>query len=104
MAREQDQFLEVVNRDTAQARWWAVIAPEPLPGEWVPLSHALGRVLADDVAAAVDVPSFDRSNVDGFALRAAESFGAAEETPRTFRLNAEDIATGVVPQLNVEPG
>ena len=47
----------------------------------MPLAAALGRVLAEDVVAAVDVPSFDRSNFDGFAVRAADTYGAAEERP-----------------------
>lgn len=104
MAHEQDQFLNVVDRDTAERRWWDAIHPEPLGPEVVPLATALGRVLADDVAADVDVPAFDRSNVDGYALRAEETYGAAEETPRRLRLNPEELATGVVPRRPVMPG
>jgi putative molybdopterin biosynthesis protein len=104
MPRDQEQFLDVVDRDTAERRWWGVIRPEVLGAERVPLGSALGRVLAADVLADVDVPGFDRSNVDGFALRAEETFGAAEEDPRSFRLNAEELATGVVPRLEVTPG
>ncbi|MBY0397944.1 MAG: molybdopterin biosynthesis protein, partial [Thermoleophilia bacterium] len=97
MAREQDQFLEVVDRDAAERRWWEAVRPAPLAGEAVPLSEALGRVLADDVAAEVDVPAFDRSNVDGYALRAEETYGASEDAPRRLALNPDEIATGVVP-------
>jgi putative molybdopterin biosynthesis protein len=104
VAREQEQFLDVVDRDTAESRWWAAIRPEVGPGESVPLSEALGRVLSEDVAADVDVPAFDRSNVDGYALRAESSFGAAEESPRRFRLNPEEIPTGRVPCLAVAHG
>src|SRR5512135_1074552 len=104
MVHEQDQFLNVVDRDTAERRWWDAIHPEPLGPEVVPLATALGRVLADDVAADVDVPAFDRSNVDGYALRAEETYGAAEETPRRLRLNPEELATGVVPRRPVMPG
>ena len=104
MAHEQDQFLNVVDRDTAERRWWDAIHPEPLGPEVVPLATALGRVLADDVAADVDVPAFDRSNVDGYALRAEETYGAAEETPRRLRLNPEELATGVVPRRSAMPG
>ena len=56
------------------------------------------------MVAPVDVPGFDRSNIDGYAVRAADTFGASEEEPRRLRLNAEMIATGVVPALQVEPG
>ena len=49
-----------------------------LQAESVALAEALTRVLAHDVVAAVDAPPFDRSNVDGFALRAADTVGAGE--------------------------
>lgn len=101
---EQDQFLTVLDRDTAERRWWDAMRPTPLGTEEVRLADALGRVLAEDVFAAVDVPGFDRSNVDGFALRAEEALGATEEAPRGFRLNGEVLATGVVPRGAVAPG
>jgi putative molybdopterin biosynthesis protein len=104
MAREQEQFLDVVDRDTASRRWWAAVRPEPLAAEVVPLGEALGRVLGEDLAAEVDVPSFDRSNMDGYALRAGDTYGASEEAPSRLRLNGEEIVTGVVPRLTVEPG
>jgi putative molybdopterin biosynthesis protein len=104
MPHEQDQFLEVVDRDEAARRWRAATPPRPLGVELVPLAQALGRVLAEDVVAQVDVPAFDRSNVDGFAVRAEETFGAGDETPRRLRLNAEQLATGIVPRFPVEPG
>ena len=56
-----------------------------LGAEAVPLADALGRVLAEDVRAGVDVPGFDRSNMDGFAVRAADTFGATEEAPVRLR-------------------
>jgi putative molybdopterin biosynthesis protein len=104
MAREQEQFLDVVDRDTAERRWWSALRPEVLGAEEVPLASALGRVLARDVLAEVDVPPFDRSNVDGFAVQAQDTFGAAEETPRALRINSEELATGRMPGQTVEPG
>ena len=97
----QQQFLEVLDRDEAERRWLAVIDVAPLEAEVVRLDRALGRVLAEDVRAGVDVPGFDRSNMDGFALRASDSYGASEDKPVRLRLNAETIATGVVPALEV---
>ena len=76
----QDQFLEVIDRDEAERRFLAAIDCRPLGAEEVALDDALGRVLAADVVAAVDVPSFDRSNYDGYALRAADTYGAQEES------------------------
>ncbi|MFQ5845804.1 MAG: molybdopterin-binding protein, partial [Planctomycetota bacterium] len=99
----QEQFLDVVSRDEAE-RFRAAIDLDPLEAEPVPLDRALGRVLGSDIRAGVDVPGFSRSNVDGYAVRAADTYGAAEEAPRRLRLNAEVVATGVVPRIEVEPG
>jgi len=100
----QDQFLEVIDRDEAERRFRRVVRGTPLGEELVPLGEALGRVLAGDVVATVDVPSFDRSNFDGFAVRAADTFGATEEVPRQLRLLPETIPTGHVPRLEIQPG
>jgi putative molybdopterin biosynthesis protein len=103
-AFQQQQFLEVIDRDEAERRFRAVLDLRPLEAETVPLSGALGRVLAEDVVAPLDVPSFDRSNVDGFAVQAADTFGASEDRPRTLRLNAETLPTGVAPRETVATG
>src|SRR5439155_13199370 len=76
---QQEQFLEVIDRDEAERRFRAVLNLQPLEAEEIPLAEALNRVLAGDVPAPVDVPGFDRSNVDGFAVRAEDTFGAEEE-------------------------
>lgn len=101
-AAAQDQFLEVIDRDTAMQRFLSPLQLQPLGGEVVTLSESLGRILAEDVRAEVDVPAFDRSNVDGFAVRAADTFGATDETPRRVRLNTEVLSPGVEPQRSVE--
>ena len=101
---KQQQFLDVLDRDEAEQRWREVIRVAPGASEAVPLDSALGRVLALDIHAEVDVPGFDRSNMDGFAVRAADTFGASEEEPRHLRLNDETIPTGVAPQVEVAPG
>ena len=91
---KQQQFLDVLDRDEAELRWHAVIEPVRLDAESVPLAEALGRVLAEDVRSPVDVPGFDRSNMDGFAVRAEDTYGASEEEPVRLRLNSETIPTG----------
>jgi putative molybdopterin biosynthesis protein len=103
-AARQEQFLEVVSAEEAAARFSARIDRSPLPGECVALAAALGRVLAHDVIAPVDAPPFDRANVDGFALRAADTTGAGEASPRQLALNAEVIACGHAPSIEVRPG
>src|SRR5262249_30762605 len=61
-------------------------------------------VLALDVIAPVDVPGFDRSNVDGFAVRAQDTFGATEDRPRRLRLGAEALTPGMLPRQSVNAG
>jgi putative molybdopterin biosynthesis protein len=100
----QQQFLDVIDRDEAERRFHAALDLRPLGPEDVPLQEALGRVLAADVVALMDVPSFDRSNFDGYAVRAADTYGAGEEDPRRLRLLDEVLATGVVPRQAVGPG
>lgn len=99
----QAQFLEVVSRDEAEARFRKHLRLEPLGTESVPLNAALHRTLAEDIVAPEDVPGFDRSNVDGFAVRAADTAGATEEQPRRLRLNPEVLFPGIVPQDAVSP-
>ena len=67
------------------------------------LEAALGRVLAEDVVAEVDVPAFDRSGVDGFAVRAADLDGAGAERPACCG-STREIACGVEPRHPVGPG
>ena len=69
----------------------------------MPLSQALGRVLARAVVADVDVPGFDRSSVDGFAVRSHDTVGATEREPKVLALNSEILTPGMVPQLTVVP-
>src|SRR5262245_17244918 len=103
-AARQEQFLEVVSAEEARARFARHIDLAPLGGERVPLDAALTRVLAADVIAPIDVPPFDRSNVDGFALRAADTTGASDTAPRRLRLNGEVIVCGHAPGLAVAAG
>ncbi|MGB0619108.1 MAG: molybdopterin biosynthesis protein [Myxococcota bacterium] len=104
MSRPQQQFLEVLDRDEAEARWREVVGGAALGSETVGLADALGRVLAEDVRASVDVPGFDRSNMDGFAVRASDTFGVAEEEPVRLKLNDEVLATGIEPKIEVIEG
>jgi putative molybdopterin biosynthesis protein len=101
---EQDQFLQVLDRDEAERRFRAALTLVPRDTDTVPLDAALGRVLAVDVRSPVDVPSFDRSNVDGFAVVAEDTYEASEEHPRAVRLGGEEIHTGVVPTSIVRRG
>jgi putative molybdopterin biosynthesis protein len=103
-AARQEQFLDVVSAEEARARFESHLDLTPLGAETVALAGALARVLLYDVVAAVDAPPFDRSNVDGFALRAADTIGAGDSAPKFFTLNTEVIASGHAPALEVKPG
>jgi putative molybdopterin biosynthesis protein len=103
-AARQEQFLEVVSADEARRRFEARVDRTPLAAESAPLAAALTRVLAADVIAAVDAPPFDRSNVDGFAVRAADTAGASDGARKRFVLNTEVIACGVEPAIEVASG
>ena len=101
---EQDQFLTILSREDALARFEAALFPRAIPSETRPLADALGCALAEDIVAPIDVPPFDRSNVDGFAVRSADLASAGEATPVRVVLNDEVIACGVAPARPVLPG
>lgn len=101
---KQEQFLLVLDRDEAEARWNAALDLDRLGAETIEIESALGRVLAAEVRAPVDVPSFDRSNMDGFAVRAEDTYGASELEPVRLRRNDETIPTGVSPRQAVGRG
>lgn len=103
-AARQEQFLDVVSRDDAEARFRRHLRMEPLGEELVPLAAARGRVLARDVVAPLDVPGFDRASVDGFAVRADDTIEASDAQPVLLRLNTELLTPGVAPTQAVEPG
>jgi molybdenum cofactor synthesis domain-containing protein len=71
--------------------------------ERVRLVDANGRVAAVDVQSTRDVPPFSRAGMDGFAVRAEDTFGASRYEPKTLRV-IEKVYTGMVPTLTVEAG
>ncbi|MET3840331.1 molybdenum cofactor synthesis domain-containing protein [Bradyrhizobium sp. OAE829] len=101
---DQDQFLIILSREEALARFEAALFPRAVPGERWALADALGCALAEDVVAPIDVPPFDRSNVDGFAVRSADLASAGEATPARMMLNDEVIACGTAPTRPVLSG
>ena len=64
--------------------------------ERVPLRDATGRVIATPPAATIDVPPFDRAAMDGYAVRAEDTFGAGKYDPKVLRC-VEKVYTGQVP-------
>jgi molybdopterin molybdotransferase len=63
----------------------------PLGEETLPLQRATGRILSEDIVSPEDLPGFYRSSMDGYAIRARDSFGARESLPAMFEVIGEVI-------------
>ncbi len=79
------------------------MAGEPLPAHDIPLDEALGRVLASPVIAARDLPPWDNSAMDGYAIQSADVAAAREDTPAQLRVIGE-VAAGSAPDVAVSTG
>jgi len=75
----------------------------PVDTEMVATHQATGRVLAESVSAAEDLPGFSRSTMDGYALRAASTFGSSEANPAYLMVTGA-VSMGTVPSTTVGPG
>ncbi|NJE53638.1 gephyrin-like molybdotransferase Glp [Thermococcus sp. 21S9] len=94
-------FLKVVPLEKALE----VIDSFPLEPEVerVPLGEALGRVLAEDIVSPINVPPFDRATVDGYAVRAEDTFMASESEPVRLKVIGE-VNAGDSPDFELKPG
>ena len=73
------------------------------PGETVSLGAAYGRVPDGEIVARDPLPGFDRSSVDGYAVRAADTFGASESIPAYLRVVGA-VRMGIAASVEVSPG
>jgi len=87
----------------AQQKLIASIAEISLATETVPLEVAFGRVLADEVQADEDLPLHPRSTMDGFAVKAADTFGASDSMPCYLEVRGE-VLMGEAPDFELAPG
>ncbi|PSP85762.1 molybdopterin biosynthesis protein [Halobacteriales archaeon QS_6_64_34] len=98
---DRREFRDLASPEEARA---VVGALDIDPGtETVALADASGRVLAERVDATLDVPGFDRASMDGYAVRARDTFGAGEATPETLELVGA-VHAGEKPAVTVDPG
>ena len=74
-----------------------------LDPEAKPILDALGQVVAEDIISAIDIPPLDNTAMDGYAVRAADTHGASEQSPVTLRVVGE-LAAGYLFDGTVEPG
>ncbi len=95
-------FRELVSVEEAKRRLFDKIKIEPKVEE-VPLIEACGRILAEDYYSGVDVPPFDRATMDGYAVRAEDTFGAEEDDPVALRVVGK-VEAGEVPNVEVKRG
>lgn len=74
-----------------------------LDTEYVNVYNLNGRILAEDIVAGFDIPRFDRAAMDGYAVRAEDTFGASINNPIMLEL-AGSVEIGETPEIEVEPG
>lgn len=93
----------VVSREEALKALDGQLVIPPLAVEELPLSNILSRVLARDILSPFDQPAFDRSTMDGYAVRSADTFGAAESRPALLAV-VGDILMGTMPDRAIGKG
>ncbi len=94
-------FRKLVSFHEAKQILKRSFSPKPVGVEKVFLSKAHNRILAKDILSPIDVPPFDRSTVDGYAVKAADTFGADEDHPITLKLCGH-VTIGAPPNVVVE--
>lgn len=75
----------------------------PLPSETVDISEAYGRTLSEDIVSPVDMPGFMRSSMDGYALRAKDTFGASQNSPAYLKLIGQ-VNVGELASMKITEG
>lgn len=96
------EFLQLLPPDEALTRLIQNLSLHPAPEE-VETAAALGRVTTTGIVAGNPLPSFARSTVDGFALRAADTHGASESLPAYLKV-AGEVLMGGTPDFSLAPG
>ena len=82
-------FLRLQSLEQAKAILWQNLSDVRLNIENLETRQALGRVLAEDIISPEDSPAFNRSTVDGFAVRAADTYGVSDALPAYLKLVGE---------------
>ncbi|MEM2319446.1 MAG: molybdopterin-binding protein [Candidatus Bathyarchaeia archaeon] len=96
-------FRKLLTLEEARRTIWEHFEAKPLGVEEIPILKAFGRILAEDVTATLDVPPFNRSTVDGYAVKAEDTFGAEENRPVKLRLRGT-VSVGEMPKISVNKG
>ncbi|NLW21663.1 MAG: molybdopterin molybdotransferase MoeA [Tissierellia bacterium] len=96
-------FFDVISVKEARERLMENFKAYQFETEEIPLLEATNRVLAEDVYSNIDVPEFNRSTVDGYAIKSKDSYGANESIPSLFNILGE-VNMGEVPEYEVKTG
>ncbi|MEM3754169.1 MAG: molybdopterin molybdotransferase MoeA [Candidatus Bathyarchaeia archaeon] len=96
-------FKETIKVEDALNRFFNEFKDKKLDSELIDLKDALNRVLAEDIISKVDIPPFDRSAVDGYALKAENTYGASEDNPIRLKLLGR-IEAGDKPSIEIHEG
>jgi len=96
-------FRKLLSFDEAKKLLEQSFSPKPVGVEQVSISKAHEQVLAHDVVAPLNIPSFTRSTVDGYAVKAVDTFGASEDKPVSLKFCGH-VAIGESPSVVVEKG
>jgi molybdopterin molybdotransferase len=97
------EFLELVPPDEALQHWLAHLPDYALDTELIDTSLAVGRVTAEPVIASYPLPSFTRSAMDGYAVRAADTYGASDSLPAYLSLVGE-VPMGAMTDITLQAG
>jgi molybdopterin molybdotransferase len=93
-------FAKLTNVDEALSIFLETLKPKKSEAIKVSIEEALSRVTAKDVLAPVDLPPFDRSAVDGYAVKAQDTFEASQFKPKTLQITSEDgVSEGKAKQI-----
>lgn len=93
-------FRKLLTLEQAERAILKQFKPKPLGVEEIPLLEASKRVLAEEITSKIDIPAFDKSTVDGYAVRAADTFLAEENRPVTLKL-CGTVNIGEIPETVV---
>jgi molybdopterin molybdotransferase len=97
------EFLSLLPPVQARALLFQQLPTAALPVMEIDARAALGRITAEPVLASEPLPGFDRSTVDGFAVRAVDTYGASDTLPAYLGL-AGEVPMGMSPQISLGPG
>ena len=95
------EFLNLLPPDEARQRLLDHLSRK-IPLETIPTESATGRVTAEDVQSSEPLPAFPRTTVDGFAVRAADTFGASESLP-AYLVQMGEVPMGDAPAFALSP-